>query len=152
MNFIELTIEQASERWPLIRKALSESVPPNVFQDEDFFRKNLDDIQSGAKVVWIGIEDEKDVLLAITTITNDIDRGNKNVTIYCLYGLDQNEATLIRSLRTGISVILGYASREGCRKVCAYTAFPKIVTLVKRLGFNTDWTFVSMEVPDELER
>lgn len=150
MNFIELTIEQASERWPLIRKALSESVPPNVFQGEDFFRKNLEGIQNGDKKVWLGIEDEKDVLLAVTTITDDIDVGNRNITIYCLYAVEKNEASLMRFLRCGLKVILGYAQRVGCHKVCAYTSYPKIVDISQRLGFDTRWTFISMEVNDEL--
>lgn len=154
MKFYRLPPEQACAIWPLVRRALEESVPPNIKVKDDFFVKNLDDITNGVKVVWLGVDNNnnnKEMLLAITIITNDIDSDNRNVVLYSLYGMSEDEKVVGWMMREGLLTLLNYAAANNCNKVCAYTAFPKIVELAKRLGFDTQWTFLSMEVPNELK-
>ena len=143
-KFLQLTSDQVSIYWPLIRKAIEESHPPVSTIHLDFFNAILQDILMDRKQVWMATKDDNEpVAVCVTSKTLDIEGGHIHLLIYALYTTAQASKDL---WFYAMKILREYAKFIHADKIIAYTTVPEIVTLSEKLGFTTEWRYLEMEV------
>jgi hypothetical protein len=137
--------DQISRFWDIIRFAIEESLPPITGEGPDKMNRILSSLLSGKADCWASYVKEKESRrfegIVITKIQYDDISSTRNLLIYCLYGYEHIES---ESWTTGLKTLVKYASSKGCHRIIAYTDEPRIIEMVKKLGGETDYTFISI--------
>lgn len=143
--FIQLTIEQISERWPILRKALEASHPPTSLANDFFFQKNLRDLLTGYKQAWVWADTKGDVGYVISTFIDDFDSKQKFLLIYTAYALE--DCVVEGKLwMEGLKGLFKFAASTGCSKIVAFTNQEKVIKLANHVGMTAIWQMLEMEV------
>jgi len=142
----KLLPDQISKFWPIVKYAVEQSLPPVVGEHPDKMNRILSSALCNHIDVWVSYtkgEDNKFEGIVLTEILYDEASGTKNLLIYCLYGYDlvSNESWM-----QGLVNLVKYAKAKQCNQIVAYTKEEVIIKLVKRLGGETDYTFISFDV------
>jgi hypothetical protein len=101
----------------------------------------------GKLEVWISYKrnenDTKIEAVLVTQFLYDEASNTKNLLLYCLYGYSviSNE-----SWAEGFEAISKYAKAEGCSEVLAYSANEDVVSMSKKFGADTSFTFISFKI------
>ena len=91
------------------------------------------------------MEEGKNVVygFVITTVMEDFLSGIRNLLIYSLFGARPIEDSMwVRGLET----MRKYAKANRCVKVMAYSNIDRIEEIVKSLGGEIEWKFISFPV------
>ena len=144
----KLLPEQISEHWNIIKFAIQESLPPTVGQNPDKLNRILTSALSGKIEIWASYirgDDSVFEVIVVTKLLYDESSDTRNLLIYCLYGYNevQEDSWLI-----GLQTIVKYAKNINCQQIVAYTDSPYIVDIVKKLGGDTSYTFLSFNIGD----
>ena len=139
----KLTVEQIGSNWQIIKEALN-AAPSPLSDKEGKYSRILYSLMTGVYQCWF-VFDEHETLKAciITTIQYDDSSNNKNLLIYLVYSyktLDKKD--LARSLLA----LKKYAKSLKCTQITGYTSNSGIISLVKKLNGNTDYTFFALEI------
>jgi hypothetical protein len=141
----KLLPEQISIFWPIIKYAVEESLPPITGEHLDKMNRMLSAMLSGKLEVWAVYtkEDNKFEAILVTQFLYDEASNTKNLLLYCLYGY-----TIINlsSWNDSLEFISKYAKANGCHSLVAYSANQDLIKIVKSLGANTAYTFISFEL------
>ena len=148
----KLLPEQIAKFWPVVRYTVEQSLPPIVGDHPDKMNRILSACLSGSLDVWVSYLINEEVRkfdgVVLTQLLHDDASGTNNLLIYCLYGY---EKVLKQSWLDGFEAILKYAKSKRCTQVVAYTEVQYLIDLVKSLGGEARYTFVSFNVKDSLE-
>ena len=79
----------------------------------------------------------------MTKFIFDDSSATRNMLIYCIYGYTDIDK---ESWVSGIKALSKYANSQGCNQIVAYSNLPTIINIVKRLGGNADYTFLTFDV------
>lgn len=152
MMLVQMLKEQIAKNWALIAPAIENSLPPTADSNINRMTLILENLLKGEMQCWliypddIKLEDaDKQSLLGVMVTTVVVDTGTlaKNLLIYSLYGFKVVDLSVYRDCLSTLRI----AAREvGCSKIIAYTNVDGAAQLAKRLGANTDTTFVSFNV------
>lgn len=82
-------------------------------------------------------------VVGTTAIVNEIGTGNRNLLIYTVnsYAPPTREQWI-----EAVAAIKEFARVKGCNRVIAYSNVPSIIELVKRVGGETSFHYLTMEV------
>jgi len=73
----------------------------------------------------------------------------RNLLIYCLYGYEEVNK---ESWLDGIKALTKYAKSKKCNQIIAYTEYDYIINIVKSLGAETKFTFLSFDVNETIRK
>lgn len=145
----KLLPEQISKFWDIIKYAVEESLPPVVGESPNKMNNILMSCLNGTLEVWASYERSEEGTrfegLMITSILYDKSSQTKNLLIYCIYGYNKVDK---QSWYSGLTSLLKYAKSKNCNQIVAYTDVPMLVDLVKSLGGEARYTFVSFNVKE----
>ena len=139
--------EQISNFWGVIKYAIEQSLPPIVGEHPDKMNRVLSAALSGKVDVWASYvkdgEGNRFEGIMLTQILYDDASNTRNLLIYCLYGYDvvSKETWL-----NGLVSLVKYAKSRNCVQIIAYTDVPSLIDLVKNLGGEAKYTFISFNV------
>lgn len=144
--------EQVSKFWDIIKYAIEQSLPPIVGEHPDKMNRILSGALSGKVEVWASYNKEgnknKFEGIVLTKILYDDASDTKNLLIYCLYGYERIDRL---SWIQGLSTLVKYAKSKNCLQIIAYTDVPYLIDIVKRLGGEAKYTFVSFNVNEIIQ-
>jgi hypothetical protein len=142
---LKLLPEQVAKNWETFKDAIEASLPPVVGQASDRMNNILKSALIGKVECWVSFQNEDGLrkidALILTTFTGDDISGTKNLLIYTFYGYGELSQ---KSWEEGCVAIFKYAKSRGCCRVIAYSDKDSIISGIKRMGGNTDYTFISV--------
>jgi len=149
----KLLPDQVAKFWDVVKFAIEESLPPIVGDHPDKMSRILGACLSGSVDVWasyiINEEVRKFEGILLTKVLHDDASGTNNLLLYCVYGYsDVSKESWI----SGFESILKYAKNKHCMQVVAYTEVPYLIDLVKSLGGDAKYTFVSFNVNTSIKQ
>jgi len=143
----KLLPDQISKFWDIIKYAVEQSLPPITGEHPDKMNNILFSALDGSIDVWAsyekGSEGSRFEGIVLTEILIDRPSKTKNLLLYCLYGYDK---VTRESWESGFQTMLKYAAGKGCSRIVAYTDVPVLIELVKSLGGEAKYTFVSFDI------
>jgi hypothetical protein len=142
---IKLLPEQISRFWPYIKYALEQSVPMDILRTHDKLSNILESLLFGGMQNWLCVDAEELTVLGnlITTICNDESSKTKTLRLYSVYGYDDLPLT---EWQEGFHTISEFALGQGCEMIDAFTTNEKIISLAKRFGGDTRFTYITLEI------
>lgn len=148
----KLTPDQISRFWDIIGYAIEQSVPPTAHEHPDRMNRLLAAALCGKIEVWAGYtkEDNKAKLgcICVTQFLYDEPVDTKNLLIYALYGYDMVGPLGWKQM---LYVMVKYARAKGCKKIIAYSKVDAVINLSKKLGADTDYTFISFDIDEIID-
>ena len=145
--------DQVSKFWDVISYAIEQSLPPTTGEHPDKLNRILSAALSGKLEVWASYTRQGDTTklegIVVTKILYDDASDTRNLLIYCIYGytaVDKN------SWAEGLKAITLYAKSKGCSQIVAYSDLPHVVELVKALGGEAKYTFLSFNVNEIVQK
>lgn len=150
----KLLPDQIAAFWDVIKYGIEQSLPPITYDHPDKMNRILSAALSGRIDVWAEyVRDETERArfegIVLTCKLYDEPSGTKNMLVYCVYGYNPvDSGSWARTMR----VIAKYAKEKGCSQLIAYTSVPKVISICKELGANTDYTFVSFDVNETVKK
>jgi hypothetical protein len=133
--FAKLLPEQISKFWDVIKYGLEQTLPPIAGDHPDRMNRVLTACLCGKADVWASYTRDNGVGnfegFAVTRIIFDDVSSTFSLLIYTIYAYSKvSSSTWLVALRK----LAAYAKLKNCRFVVAYTDFPGIVEISKRLG------------------
>lgn len=137
--------EQIAEYWEVIKFAIENSLPPIANESYDKMTRILENLINENMQCWVSYSDNdnKKVLegIVITTIVGDYCSNIKSLLIYSLYGFSTLDD---RIWAEGYNTIAKWGKSVGCNRITAYTDVDRIKDIVKSLGGEAKYTFISL--------
>ncbi len=141
--------EQAAKFWPILSRGFARSLPPGVEFSEMLLNNMLLGILHKQYDCWIikGERDGKPKQLGgvITTVRVEPLTGVRSLLIYSLYVkqmLSDEEWKELFKLASHV------ATKHKCKRICAYTRNPSVLSIVESLGGQSEMRVVELEVKD----
>lgn len=142
---VRMLPEQISEYWEIVKFAIENSLPPIANETIDKMNRILENLMNESMQCWVSYSEaeDKNVLDAVivTTITNDYSSNIKSLLIYSLYGFS-NISDKVWS--EGYTTLSKWAKSIGCNRITAFTDVERIKEIVKSLGGEAKYTFISL--------
>lgn len=149
----KLTPDQISRFWDIIGYAIEQSVPPTAYEHPDRMNRLLAAALCGKIEVWVGYTKEENKArfgcVCVTQFLYDEPADTKNLLIYALYGYDMVGPLGWKQM---LHAMARYAQAKGCRRIIAYSKVDLVIKLVKTLGADTDYTFISFDTNETVNR
>lgn len=148
---VQLSLDQVAKLWDVIKYSIEESLPPTVGESPDKMNNILANLLSGAMQCWVSYDrnnTNKFEGVVVTEMIADRCDRSKVLLIYSLYGY---EIISGNSWMEGYSALSKWARSERCTRIVGYTNSDKVVRVVKNLGGNADYAFVTVPIGREDE-
>jgi len=143
----KLTPDQISRFWDIIGYAIEQSVPPFSYEHPDRMNRLLVAALCGKIDVWAGYTREDDRVrfncVCVTQFLYDEPTDTRSLLIYALYGYS---VTYFPEWKQMMHTLTKYARAKGCKRIIAYSKVSSVIDLAKKLGADTDYTFISFDV------
>jgi len=141
---IRLLPEQAANCWDDLKGAIKEALPPVVGMQSDRMQNILTALLLEELIAWISVDKEKVVDgIVVTSFVVDKCSGTKSLLLYCLYGYGEVARS---SWEEGVETLRRFAKHSGCQRVIGYTDVPSLIKWVEKVGGETRYRFLSVEV------
>lgn len=142
---IRLTIEQVATYWPDIHKAVQLSLPPIMKGEGARMNKILESLLIENAQCWVSVDRESKQMdgLVTTAVIEDTLSGAKSLMIYTAYGYSP---TLAVSWKEALHTISKFAKSQGCNRLLGFSNEKAILKRAKALGWNLDYTLLTLEV------
>ena len=139
--------DQIARHWTVLSPTIEFTLPPIASNKEDRMDKVLESLLCGKLELYVAYDDSsEDHLLygiLVTAVTEALDSSDKALLVYSLYGYKKTTMEQVDNVLDGVKKI---AIKEGCSMINAYTTVPHLIALLKSKGWNTDYTYVRVEV------
>ena len=138
-----LTSEQVSTYWDDIKAHLIYALPPHLGNSEDSLSRILEGLLVGTCQAWVLIHEKEVYGMATTTYAIEAATMTKNLMIFSLsaYQVVSDELWEI-----AFNEIKGFAQKQECEKLIAYTSVPRILQLAGKLGADIGTTLLVWEI------
>lgn len=143
---VMLTPDQVSKQWDVLKVGIQESLPDGVGDSEIAMQNVMLAIMNGSMQVWVDHRKDSYVGMAVTTFISDPGTNNRSLLIYAVYRFGKYSINMLE----GLKELKGFAKRNMCSHLVAYTNREDVLRLSKSLGGNLDWTLISFEAEDEV--
>jgi len=141
---VRMLPDQVVDNWEFLSYAIEEALPPFADAAGDRMSSILTALLSDKMVCWVSVNSQNTIDNVVTTsITEDDCSGMKNLVIYSVFGVGETTMNR-RSWMEAYKTLSDYAKAQGCYRIVAYTAEQSIIELVKRLGGDASYTFISV--------
>jgi hypothetical protein len=149
----KLIPEQISKLWPIIKYAIEQSVPPMAGDHPEKMNRILSSALCGKIDIWASYAKKDNVNkfegIVVTEVLYDDASGIKNLLIYSVFGYEKtSKSTWI----TGLATLAKYGKSLKCNNIVAYSSEKDIIDLVKRLGGDTSFTFLSFGIDEIVQK
>ena len=142
---VKLLPEQISEYWDIIKYAVENSLPPIANEAYDKMNRILEALLCDSMQCWVlysEIEDKRKLeAVVVTTLSTDLSSGVRSLMVYSLYGFSDLSD---EAWKSGYETLARWGKGLGCNRVTAYTDVPKVCEVVKNLGGEARYMFVSL--------
>lgn len=146
---VQLLPEQISEYWDLIAPSIEGSLPPFVYASKEKMINILYALLSSDMQCWFIVNSKESIkgknIIAIVT-TTIIEEGAskiKNLQIFTLFSRKVLTDSLFKDAYNTLSK---FAKSKGCFRIVAYSDVERIISVVSRLGGETKYKFITLEV------
>ena len=142
---VKLLPANIAEYWDIIKYAAENSLPPIVWENQNTMNNILESLLSDRMQCWVSYKEEGHKIdgVVITTVSEDLASGSKNLLIYCLYAFgDTDKDTWVE----GWTALSKYGKSLGCHRMVAYTEEPKMVQITWKLGGDARYTFCTLPI------
>lgn len=144
---VRLLPEQVSKFWPIVKYAIEQSLPPVAGEGPEKMNSILSAALSGSLDVWASYKRSDDQVqldaIVVTKLLSDNISGINSLLIYCLYGYEKISDD---NWKEGFEALATFAKDNKCSRIVAYSSAPVVVEWAKRLGANTEYTFISFNL------
>ena len=140
----KLLPDQIASFWNVIKYAIEDSIPPTATWTPNMTNKILSSLLCGKSHCWISYvkgEQRKLEGVVVTQVLYDDISDTRNLLIYCLCSYDGFRES---SWSNGLKALVKFAASRNCKNIVAYTDVPNIIKMVKKLGGETNQTFISL--------
>lgn len=131
--------------WEEIKRVAEMSTPP----DEEFTDEGalilLDNLQQEKAQAWVLTEDGRIKGMALTQVRVEVAFGTANLIVL---GVLSQEGIGMPLWKKGLVTLRRFAHSKGCSYITGFTLSPGIVEVAKRLGGDTDFSFVRFKVEE----
>lgn len=142
----KLLPDQVAKFWDIIKYGIEQSLPPIVTNHPDKMNRILASCLMGQAEVWASyIRNNGNVKfngIVITRLLVDDVSMTNNLLIYCIYGYESIDS---QTWLQGLKALADYAKAKKCSQVVAYSYFPQIASLAKRLGGEVEY-FITFDI------
>lgn len=149
----KLMPEQISKFWPIIKYAVEQSLPPAIGDHPDKLNRVLSAALCDRVDVWASYTKPNGSVkfegIVLTKVLYDDVSSTRNLLIYCIYGYNIVDKA---SWPSALATIVKYAKSRNCSFITAYTEFPAIVQIAKKLGASAQYTFLSFNVNEIVKK
>lgn len=139
--------DQVAKFWDVIKYAVEEAMPPMVGAHIDRLNRILSSILSGRTTCWAYYRKEEDKVIfegiCLTQFLYDEASHTKNLLLYCVYGYEESSDM---SWNEAFVVLAKYAKYHKCNEIVGYTNVKHLIERAKKMGGNTDYTFISFNI------
>lgn len=145
MALIRLLPEQAAKHWPEIKNVVFKALPPTANETHDGMLSILDGFISGRLHCWLLFDDSNKRIHGIVTtaVVPDPITNQRSLLLYTVSAVD---GLSIRDLVSDFQGLVEFAKAVGCKKIVAYTANSKVISLMKKLGWDVSFSFGSYSI------
>jgi hypothetical protein len=142
---VRLMPNNIANLWDSIRSGLEASLPPIVGEVPYKMTNILNGMLEGSLQCWVSYEKETKQPSAyiLTTVVSEGISGTKNLLIYCVYGF---ENITEKQWAEGLEALKTFGKSRGCSMVTAYTELPYIEEVVKSLGGEAKFRFLTFPI------
>ena len=149
----KLLPDQISNFWDIIKYSVEESLPPIVGDHPDRLNRILSSLLCGKSECWASYNRQdsgtKFEGIVLTKMLYDDASDTRNLLIYCLYGYeDVNKESWL----DGIKALAKYAKSKKCNQIIAYTEYDYIINIVKSLGGEAKFTFITFDTNETVRK
>jgi len=148
---VRLTTDQISRFWEVIRYSFEQSAPPVAKVSPEHSANLLEDLLAGTADCWISFQRKNENKIdgvVITKVVIDEASKTRNLLIYSLFA---HTLTNKDSWTEGLRVLARWAKSKGCYNIIGFTQENQIVSLVNKLGGDTNTTLIMFDVDRALE-
>jgi len=142
----QLLPEQIEELWDIIAYGARLNIPRGSGNEDAILNNIHASLSDGLLQCWVIRDEEKGTVLGmvLTFIRTDgyITRHELVIAGVCSFRQVIRDELWLDSYET----LKRWARAQGCWRLVGYSNVPRIVTIAKQLGANTDYTFIQMEV------
>jgi hypothetical protein len=128
-----------TKHWNVIKNSILASLPENEQVNENLLLKHA---LTGQLECWFVVRENKGIneIIGIltTVINNDLFASSKSMIVYSIYNLKEETAEL-DIWNEEFERFEKYARSKGCKKIIAYSDNPRIIEVVKKLGWNISY-------------
>lgn len=143
---VQLTPDQITAMWDSLKDGIRSTLPPIAGRHEMAMANILTSLMKGNVQMWAGFKGEEEGTpdaVALTTIIIDPVTNNRKLLIYSLVKFSLIDFAI---LQEGMEEFRIFAQYYKCHSIVAYTQQDNIVSIAKKLGADTSWTYIHMEV------
>lgn len=137
MYIVRLRPDQISKLWDSLRFAITQSIVPMVYVDEDTIRTILSELLSEKLQCWCvyeKIESGIDIYgYTVTSIQTEPHTGIKTLIIYSYYMYKKIDDIDRINLHTAMEV---FAKSNNCKLIAGYTINPLAGNVANKLGYQ----------------
>ena len=144
---VRLEPDQIAEYWDMLKPAIMGALPPVSSNDKDLANNILENLLAHGMDCWMvyTIKDgvNKILLIATTTISEDICSRTRSLMVYTVFGVNPASG---KEWEEGFEVLSKYGRSRGCSRIIAYTDVESIRRMAKIFGGEARYTFISIPI------
>ena len=146
---IQMLPDQISKQWDVIWPAIEVSLPHTGVKDASSSSNILESMLRNMMQCWVyeGEGGEK-VLLVTTAFVSDVGTRSRNLLIYSIYSYTKITDEIVG---IGMKTLKGFASKNKCHNIIAYTNYQRIIDMFSVNGGKVDSVLLRVEVNGEFE-
>ena len=153
---LRIDTAQVVDYWPILQLTATEALPPYVVADENVINNIMSALLRGQMQGWVVVEREEGrpvrlIAAVITEICVDEIAGARNLMVYALYGAAPEGVSLKHWFDIKNS-LAKYAACNGCKKLVAYSNSDAAIKVVKKMGGQVEYRFLSLDLEREEEK
>jgi len=148
---VRLTTDQISRFWDIIKYSFEQAAPPIALVSPEHSANLLEDLLVGTADCWISFQRENGNKIdgvVITKVVTDEASKTRNLLIYSLFAYVMTNK---KSWTEGLRSLARWAKSKRCYNIIGFTQENQIISLVNKLGGNTDTTLIMFDVDKALE-
>jgi len=134
---------QVAEHWEsILKEAIRAGLPPIAGESDEKMNNVLKNILIGNLQCWVSYLPESNIPNGVvcTKIAVDDISETRSLLIYCLSSFDK---TMQETWESGIETLCKFGAGNGCEMGYAYSNVPGILNIARRLGAETEYTYIS---------
>ena len=149
LQMLKFYPDQVARHWEQIGYYIEQALPPiaDSRKSEERMNSILESILVGKLDIHLFLiyEDEKPVIYGeiTTAITSPVDRNDKELLIYSLFGSKRVGKQLIYE---GLELIKKYAKSVGCSSISAYSNVEGLKKFFVSIGGDSSFTYLRLEI------
>jgi len=141
---VKLLSEQIAHRWDVIKRSISDALPPTATRTPEGFNNILEKLLNDEMQCWLSYADSEAKAIAITAFTEDFS-GSKSLLIYSFARIGTGEMN-IAEINDLLRTFIKFAASKDCIDVCYYTALEEFVKIGEWFGGNADYKYVTISL------